>query len=206
MGKIVCLMGKSSSGKDTIYKRLLEQHNIELKEIVTYTTRPIRAGEQDGVEYYFTDEDEYRKLAQAGSIIETRVYNTCKGDWRYFTVADRNIDLSAQSYIMITTLEGYTKIKEFYGKEKVIPIMIELDDGIRLKRALEREIVQDDPQYEELCRRFLADARDFSKENLEDAEIVQTFNNDDLEKCLLNIIKYLFECLQSRQMEGTSGH
>ncbi|MCH5256645.1 MAG: guanylate kinase [Lachnospiraceae bacterium] len=192
MGKIICLMGKSSSGKDTIYKRLLEQDNIKLKEIVTYTTRPIRAGEQDGVEYHFTDEAGYQQFLDAGSIIEMRVYNTCNGEWRYFTVADEDIDLSSQSYIMITTLEGYKKIKEFYGKEKVIPVMIELDDGIRLQRALDREKIQDNPKYEEMCRRFLADAEDFSLRNLEEAEISQKFNNnDDLEQCLFNIMTYL---------------
>ena len=192
MGKIVCLMGKSSSGKDTIYKRLLEQDNIKLKEIVTYTTRPIRAGERDGVEYHFTDEVEYCKLLREGNVIESRVYNTCHGDWRYFTVANEEIDLSSQSYIMITTLEGYKKIREFYGKEKVIPITIELDDGVRLQRALDREKVQDSPRYEEMCRRFLADAKDFSKENLEDAGIAQTFsNNEDVDKCIYDIINYI---------------
>lgn len=191
MGKIVCLMGKSSSGKDTIYKRLLEQDYIKLQEIVTYTTRPIRAGETDGVEYYFTDEAGYQQFNQNGSVIESRVYNTCNGDWRYFTVADERVDLSARSYIMITTLESYLKVREFYGKDQVLPIMIELDDGTRLQRALDREKVQDAPKYEELCRRFLADAKDFSSKNLQSAEIMQTFNNSDLEQCILNIIKYL---------------
>lgn len=192
MGKIVCLMGKSSSGKDTIYKRLLEQDKIKLKEIVTYTTRPIRDGERDGVEYHFTDEAGYQNLLHAGSIIEARVYNTCHGDWRYFTIADKELDLSTQSYIMITTLEGYKKIREFYGKENVIPVMIELDDGIRLQRALDREKVQDSPRYEEMCRRFLADSQDFSQKNLEEAGITRTFNNnEDLEQCIFNIITYL---------------
>ncbi len=192
MGKIVCLMGKSSSGKDTIYKRLLEQDDIELKEIVTYTTRPIREGENDGVEYHFTDETQYREFLNGGRIIEERTYNTCNGDWRYFTVSDEEVDLSVQSYIMITTLEGYKKIRDFYGTGKVVPVMIKLDDGIRLQRALDREKMQSSPQYEEMCRRFLADARDFSDEKLEEAGIVQNFdNNGDLEKCIENIISYL---------------
>ena len=192
MGKIVCLMGKSSSGKDTIYRRLLEQDNIKLTEIVTYTTRPIRAGERDGVEYHFTDEAEYHRLLQEGNVIESRVYNTCHGQWRYFMVDDKEIDLSTQSYILITTLEGYKKISEFYGKEKVIPITIELDDGIRLQRALDREKAQDSPRYEEMCRRFLADANDFSPQNLEKAGITQTFNNnEDVDKCICDIIDYM---------------
>ncbi|NTV78326.1 MAG: guanylate kinase, partial [Clostridiales bacterium] len=57
MGKIFYLMGPSSSGKDTIYKRLLGEKELELHTLVTYTTRPIRVGETEGVEYHFTDEE-----------------------------------------------------------------------------------------------------------------------------------------------------
>lgn len=193
MGKIVCLMGKSSSGKDTIYKKLLEHEEFGLQKIVPYTTRPIRSGEQDCIEYHFTDETGYQELLRAGKIVESRKYHTCHGIWRYFTVADKYIDLDSQSYIMIGTLEAYEKIGRFYGKDKVLPVMIELDDGVRLQRALDREKAQDNPRYEELCRRFLADAEDFSEEKLAEAGITQTFANDDLKQCLSNIIAYLKE-------------
>ena len=83
MGKIICLMGKSSSGKDTIYKKLLMQENVHLKTIVPYTTRPIRAGETEGVEYHFTDEQGYQALLEQGQVIESRAYNTCFGVWRF---------------------------------------------------------------------------------------------------------------------------
>ncbi len=56
MGKIFYLMGKSSSGKDTIYKELIQKFP-KMKRIVLYTTRPRREGERDGVEYFFTDEE-----------------------------------------------------------------------------------------------------------------------------------------------------
>ena len=72
--------------------------------------------------------------------------------------------------------------------------MSKLDDGIRLQRALDREKAQDHPRYGEMCRRFLADAEDFSAERMEAAEIVQTFHNDELEQCLEKIIDYLKEC------------
>ena len=62
MGKIVYLMGKSSTGKDTIFKRLLEDGELKLKNIVPYTTRPLRGGEKDGEEYFFTDEEGFQKL------------------------------------------------------------------------------------------------------------------------------------------------
>lgn len=191
MGKIVCLMGKSSSGKDTIYKRLLSQDKVKLRNIVPYTTRPIRAEEREGVEYHFTDEEGYQRLLQKGVVIEARAYHTCLGLWRYFTVADERIEMENHSYVMIATLEAYKQIQKYYGAVRVLPILIELDDGIRLQRALDREKAQDQPRYEEMCRRFLADAQDFSTENIRKAGIVKRFYNNDLEECLEEILGYL---------------
>lgn len=196
MGKIVCLMGRSSSGKDTIYKKLLEQKQIQLQTIVPYTTRPIRDGEKEGVEYHFTNEEGYQRLLRQGSIIEARAYNTCYGIWRYFTVADETIKLEENSYILIGTLEAFSQIQKFYGVNKVVPVMIELDDGVRLQRALDREKVQDHPKYEEMCRRFLADAEDFSEEKMQLAGIKKRFYNDELDRCLKEIVIYLQENLQ----------
>ena len=105
MGKIICLMGKSSSGKDTIYKKLLEDGSLELKTIVPYTTRPIRDGEQDGVEYFFTDEEGFRRLQEQGKVIESRVYQTMLGPWYYFTADDGQMRDENGNYLMINTLE-----------------------------------------------------------------------------------------------------
>ena len=193
MGKIVCLMGKSSSGKDTIYKKLLEQDKVALQAIVPYTTRPIRAGERDGVEYHFTDEAGFQEMLGRGCVIEDRMYHTCFGLWRYFTVADDSVDLLQYSYVMICTLEAYTNMQKFYGADKVLPVMIELDDGERLQRALDRERVQEHPAYEEMCRRFLADAEDFSGKKMEEAGIDRAFHNDKVERCLEEILGYLHE-------------
>ena len=52
MGKIYCIMGKSSTGKDTLFKKILGDESLSLKTIVPYTTRPVRAGEKNGVEYF----------------------------------------------------------------------------------------------------------------------------------------------------------
>ena len=66
MGKIYCVMGKSSSGKDSIYSRIMQQGNPALLRIVPYTTRPRREGETDGREYVFTDETHVQQLESAG--------------------------------------------------------------------------------------------------------------------------------------------
>lgn len=193
MGKIVYLMGKSSSGKDTIYKRLLENKEVLFHTVVLYTTRPIRAGEKNGVEYYFTDEAGFLKLQREGKVIEDRVYHTVQGMWRYFTVVEDNLFRDQKNYLMMGTLESYEKVRAYFGKEKMIPVFIDLDDGERLQRALDRERAQDVPQYEEMCRRFLADMRDFSEEKIRQADIKRRFLNDNLERCLLEITEYIKE-------------
>lgn len=191
MGKMIYLMGKSSSGKDTIYKRLLEWNIGNLKKVVLYTTRPIRNGEVEGEEYYFTDEAGYRKMEADGKIIEARVYHTYHGLWHYFTVDDGKIDLEHNNYLVIGTIESYLKTAEYFGKEKVVPILLELNDGIRLKRALDREMQQENPRYQEMCRRFLADEEDFSEEKIRLAGIEKRFSNDNLSKCLEEIKLYI---------------
>lgn len=199
MSRIICLMGKSSSGKDTIYKRLLEEGTLGLKTIVPYTTRPIRSGERNGVEYFFTEEAGYRELKEAGKIIEERSYKTFCGLWRYFTVDDGQIQWNGQDYIVIGTLEAYLQLKNYFGQDKLLPIMIELEDGIRLERALKRERQQENPKYEEMCRRFLADCVDFSEEKIAQAGIEKRFQNQDLDKCLAEITAYILEMRQQAQ-------
>ena len=191
MAKIFYLMGKSSSGKDTIYKKLIQNETLALENIVLYTTRPIRAGEQDGVEYHFVTEEEMTAMQADGKIIELRTYNTCLGKWHYFTADDESVNLEEKNYIIIGTIESFLKTKQYYGEDKVIPVMISLDDGIRLQRALDREKGQDQPKYSEMCRRFLADEQDFSAEKKQEAGIEREFVNEVLEMCLSEIEDYI---------------
>lgn len=191
MGKIFCLMGKSSSGKDTIYKMLSEQEEISFSKIIPYTTRPMRQGEQEGVEYHFTSEERLSELIAQGKVIEVRAYDTVYGIWKYFTVDDGQIDLTSHDYLVIGTLEVYLALRGYYGKNVVVPIYIEVDDGLRLQRALDRERMQDTPKYAEMCRRFLADEKDFSEEKLREAEITTRFTNEELHVTVSDILRYI---------------
>ncbi len=191
MGKIFCLIGKSSCGKDTLYKRILSDGNLPLKTLVSYTTRPIRSGETDGVEYYFLTEEQLKILEQEDKIIELRAYHTVHGIWKYFTVNDHQINLSKNDYLVIGTLESFQKLQEYFGAEQLVPLYIEVDSGERLQRALTRERLQQEPKYAELCRRFLADESDFSPEKLTHAGITDVFHNDNLEECLTQLISYI---------------
>jgi guanylate kinase len=187
MARIFIVMGKSSTGKDTVYKKLLESEELRLKTAVMYTTRPIRRSEKNGVEYFFVDEDTLTTLQNQNKIIEHRAYETIHGTWHYFTVNDGQINLDDSDYLMIGTLETYTQIREYFGKERVVPIYLELEDGIRLMRAIKREQKQEQPKYAEMCRRFLADEEDFSEENLAKCGITKRYQNLDINICLYEV-------------------
>ena len=191
MGKIFCVMGKSATGKDTIYQKLLHENALQLQRIIPYTTRPIREGEVEGREYHFCEEKDVRRLEEEGRIVELRAYDTVYGIWKYFTVNDGNIQLDKENYILIGTLEAYVKMRDYFGKDKVIPIYVEVEDGERLLRAISREKEQDVPKYEEMCRRFLADAKDFSEENLKEAGIEKRFVNYSLKHTLEEVEAYI---------------
>ena len=191
MGTIYCLMGKSASGKDTIYNRLLAMERLHLRRVVPYTTLPMRSGETDGQTYVFCTEQQVADYKAAGKIIELRAYHTVYGIWKYFTADDGQICLAESDYLMIGTLEAYEQIRDYFGTDKVCPVYVEVDDGLRLQRALDRERAQDQPKYAEMCRRFLADEEDFSEENLERAGITKRFQNTDLDQVTQEIASYM---------------
>jgi guanylate kinase len=193
MGKIFCLMGKSATGKDSIYRALFARGQLPVKKIIPYTTRPIREGEEDGNEYFFCTEDDVKRLEAEGKIIELRAYNTVYGVWKYFTACDGQIALSGNSYLLIGTLETYRKLREYFGDSHVVPVYIEVEDGERLMRAIGRERSQNTPKYAEMCRRFLTDDADFSEENLRAAGITVRFENTVLEETIENIERYMLQ-------------
>lgn len=193
MGNIFYLMGKSSSGKDTIYKELLKDRQLNLKKAVLYTTRPIRAGETDGVTYHFTDEAELVRLQKEHKVIEVRGYDTIKGMWYYFTVDDGQFQETDRNILMIGTLESFEKMREYFG-ERMVPVFVTLEDGERLIRAIRREQQQKEPVYAEVCRRFLADEKDFSQEMLAKNKIEHFFENNELEQCVKDIKEFMKNC------------
>lgn len=193
MSKIFFVLGKSCSGKDTIFQYLKEDKALNLKTVVGYTTRPMREGETEGVEYHFVSEEKLQKMKDNGKVIECRDYNTVHGVWSYFTADDGQIDLGKDNYLYIGTLESYNDMVKYYGSDVVVPLYIEVESGERLERAVKRERMQREPKYAELCRRFLADEEDFQEENIEKAGIVKRYVNDNLNQCIEQIVSTIQE-------------
>lgn len=188
MGKIYYVMGKSATGKDTIYSKLYEE-STKIKKVILYTTRPARDGEEDGVQYKFVTKEKLEEFKRANTLIEMRTYKTMYGEWSYATVDDGQIKLESRNYLIIGTLESYKKMRSYFGEDKVVPIYLTVDDSIRLQRALNRENMQEVPRYDEMCRRYLADEEDFSDEKLKEAGITKFYINENLRACLDEIKK-----------------
>ncbi len=193
LGKIFYVMGKSAAGKDTVYRELLCRIP-ELKRIVPFTTRPMREHEREGREYHFLTEAALTQYQRQGRLIEQRVYQTTRGRWIYATVDDGSIDPGRQSsYLGIGTLESFQALCRYFGRERMMPLYLEVPDGERLRRAIQREEKQQNPRYDELCRRYLADEQDFSDLRLKEAGIRKHYDNTDLESCLADLIGDVIE-------------
>ena len=190
MGKLFVIMGKSATGKDSIYHEIVKRCP-QLREIITYTTRPMREGETYGKEYYFVTKEEMYEMRENGKIIECREYDTVLGPWFYFTADDGQLDFDKGDYLLISTLEGYEKLQAAFGIGSIVPVYIEVDDLERLERAVRRERSQVSPCVPELCRRFLADEEDFSEERLQMAGIEMRIVNEDLETAVENVEKLI---------------
>lgn len=193
MSKLYVIMGKSCSGKDTVFKKIMESDQLNIKSVVGYTTRPIRQGEVDGEEYFFKDRDFLEEVKERGTLIESRDYNTVHGIWSYFTMDDGQINFDGPDLLYIGTLESYVDIRDYYGFANVVPIYIEVRSETRLARAKQREEEQDTPKYEEMKRRLKADDEDFSEEKLKAVGIEKRYSNENLDDCVEEIIKTINE-------------
>lgn len=149
--KLIALFGESGTGKDTIQKWLV--NTCEMNGLVSYTTRPRRKGEINGTDYCFIDENFFKDLISQNRLLEYTVFN----NWYYGTPS---MDLRSENInVGVFNIIGINNIKlAFKDKIDVLPIKIEAGQKTRLMRALQREA---NPNCSEICRRFLADEKDF---------------------------------------------
>ena len=139
--KIFALLGYSSVGKDTILKQVLKDMD-DVKPIISTTTRPMRKGETEGVEYYFIDDTEF--FRRGTDFVEQRIYHTKvkengvekEATWRY---GIERMELEKDDYlIVIVDSVGYKELKNYVGNNKIVPIFISAPQEELKARALAR--------------------------------------------------------------------
>lgn len=144
---IYCILGKTACGKDSILKRL--SNHPSLHKVVTMTSRPIRSGERDGIDYHFVTEEDFFKH----EFIEYTSFN----NWLYGTPKD-SIDIS-KNHVIVVNPQGLLSFVDTYGWDNVAALVIHRGDRDRAIDYLSRDT---NASVDELCRRFKADDIDFN--------------------------------------------
>lgn len=169
--KIVALMGESGSGKDTILHRIMEKYPSYFNEIISCTTRPPRQGEREGVNYHFLSVEDFIRKILNGDMLEATEFN----NWHYGTDSQSlTID---KINIGVFNPEGVRCLQEDENIELYV-FYVRAAGKQRLLRQLNRE---ENPDVDEIIRRYKADAEDFSF--LNDIKYITLQNNtlDDID-------------------------
>lgn len=200
----VVLVGKSGGGKDRILKELKER--FFYIPIISYTTRPMREGEEQGREYNFVSKKYFEDMIANESFIEYRTYNTLVNGvpdvWYYGVLKNTNYCLGKldelynyYNRVIILDLQGAKDFIKYAGKDNTKVIYIECDDEIRKERAKSRGSFDET----EWNRRLADDNEKFSEENLAKIIDARVLNNGDLEETVRNVFDAINEITDIRK-------
>lgn len=185
---LVCLCGKSCSGKDSVIKRLQERG---YKRVVSSTTRPKRVGEKDGVDYYFKTRPDMNPLC-------FKSYRVASNEeWYYWFNKDDVVNAikSDEVYVCIADADGAVELEHLGA----LPIYVDVDFKERARRYYHRESRNKYPNYEEAFRRLFADEDDFKYIEFRCSELcdMEWVNNEgnieDTVNGIVKIIKWITE-------------
>ena len=155
MNKLICLVGKQASGKDSLCRYIAKECGFKIA--VSSTTRPMRSQEVNGVDYFFLDDEDFFKQ----ELVEHRIYETIQNGqpatW-YYGLTSNAIDTKDNSIVAVVDPHGLEQIIDYVGEDKVLSIYVDADYESRLFRAMVR-----DSKFEldEFYRREVADHQKF---------------------------------------------
>lgn len=173
---MILLCGKTCSGKDTIRNELLKE---EISPIITYTTRPMRKGEINGVTYHFISKWKFYLLKLIGFFAETTYYNVATGERWYYGTSKKS--LGKENTVIIVNPEGLKKIKRRY--KNAFAVFIEASTCIIGERLTKRG----DNQLEAV-RRIAADNEDFKDIERYCDFAIENNGKETMENIVSNII------------------
>lgn len=187
MKKIITLTGCSASGKDTLLNMII-WYNKNILPIISTTTRPMRKGEKEGVNYYF------KKEIDLNNLIEYRKYQTINGTYFYGIEKEEIENKLKQNDTLIVILDyrGLKAMREYCLKNniKIESYYIQVPLKTRLYRSLKREELEypDDEHYLEICRRAIADNEEVEIAKYDkEIKVINNKTNIDFLKNILNI-------------------
>lgn len=178
--KLVLLYGKSASGKSSIKKEIMKLRP-EYNEVITSSTRCMREGEKDGVDYFFYSEKQMADKICKGEMAECVVFNNWVYGTEYEKIADDKINIGAWNP------EG-VEILNDDGNFECLNIFINTPDKVRLLRSLNRE---ENPNVDEIIRRYQADEKDFRVIDIENYITINNNGAEPIQEIAKEVINYI---------------
>lgn len=183
--KMIAIIGQAGSGKDTILRAVCEK-NPELNKIISCTTRPMRDGEIDGIDYHFYTVDQFTEEVLNDKMLEASCFN----NWFYGTPLKSLVKDKVN--IGVYNPEGIESLM-LHGNIELYVFLIEASDKIRLIRQLERE---NNPDIEEVFRRYKTDRADFADLPFHH-NVLNNENYDELDHAV-DVISHAAQKLQAK--------
>ena len=174
--KLITLWGGGGCGKDTLLNHAIQQLP-ELHKVISYTTRTKRDYEQEGIDYYFIDKEDFTQKLLKGDIIEASTW-----DDEFYGTGISALDPDKVN-IQILNTEGIEILSDD-PRIDIIPIYIAVEEKTRLLRMINRE---EHPDCAKICRRILQDEEMLNKEQAFDS--ITYYNGDSIP--LENFITFL---------------
>lgn len=179
---MIIILGKTSSGKDSILNKLVAEHNF--KKAITYTTRPMRDGEFQGITYHYLTDEEFNNKVKEGFFAEYKTYETAFGIWKYGSSKDSYASSDSKTIIILTP-DGYRDVLDTLD-EKPTAIYIYANN-----KTIKERLKKRGDSKEEAERRLRHDNEDFKGvENIVDKIVYNNFNND-INAVVESIVEYL---------------
>lgn len=166
--KILAIAGKAGSGKDTLLREVCNSE-VPINEIISYTTRPIREREEDGVNYHFVSSAEFLDMVSKNKMLEDSNFN----GWWYGT----SIDALRTDMVNVGVFnpEGIRSLLKFQDLFDIHIYWIQAMPKTRMLRQLNRE---QNPDVNEIVRRYGADEADFANIDFEFISLINETPDD----------------------------